>query len=183
LRVQTTNAQRQPNPTQKTPNQGRLPVRVELAGLTADELMRVLTEPRASMLKQARALLAAEGVDLVFADGAARAVAAAAAEANRLLDDIGARRLHTVLERVLADISFSAPERVAAARRQRAKEQGQQQGQQQAEAAVDSSGDGSGGGERLADAELVVKHVVTAADVEAAVGDLLKQGDVSRYML
>ena len=77
--------------------QGRLPVRVELKGLGADELHRVLTEPKSNMIAQQAALLAAEGVELAFEDDAVRAVADAAEEANRMLDNIGARRLHTVL--------------------------------------------------------------------------------------
>lgn len=105
--------------------QGRLPVRVELAGLTAEDFYRILTEPQHNMIRQQQVLLATEGVDLVFTDGAIRAIAEAAHQANRLLDNIGARRLHTVVERVLADISFSAPEKVAA-------EQAQQRQQQEA---------------------------------------------------
>lgn len=77
--------------------QGRLPVRVELERLGERELYRVLTEPRSSAIAQAAALLASEGVELVFEDEAVRAVARAADEANRSLEHIGARRLHTVL--------------------------------------------------------------------------------------
>jgi ATP-dependent HslUV protease ATP-binding subunit HslU len=96
--------------------QGRLPVRVELAGLTADDFFRILTEPQHNMLRQQAVLMATEGIDLHFTDGAVRAIAKAAEDANRLLDNIGARRLHTVLERVLADVSFSADKLVAEAR-------------------------------------------------------------------
>jgi hypothetical protein len=97
--------------------QGRLPVRVELVGLTADDFFRILTEPEHNMIRQQQVLLATEGVDLTFTEGGIRAIAKAAEQANKLLDNIGARRLHTVMERVLADISFSAPDKVAAARR------------------------------------------------------------------
>ncbi|KAG2439719.1 hypothetical protein HYH02_010598 [Chlamydomonas schloesseri] len=96
--------------------QGRLPIRVELQGLTAADFHRILTEPDNNMLRQQQELLATEGVRLVFTDGAVRAAARLAEQANRLLDNIGARRLHTILERVLADISFTAPERAAEAR-------------------------------------------------------------------
>ncbi|KAG2488959.1 hypothetical protein HYH03_012577 [Edaphochlamys debaryana] len=97
--------------------QGRLPIRVELKGLTADDFYRILTEPENNMIRQQQELLATEGVRLSFTDGSLRAASRLAEAANRLLDNIGARRLHTVLERVLADISFSAPEKVAEARR------------------------------------------------------------------
>lgn len=79
--------------------QGRLPIRVELKGLTADDMYRILTEPDTSMVKQQVALLKTEGVELEFTEGALKATAQAAADANKLLDNIGARRLHTVLER------------------------------------------------------------------------------------
>ncbi|GIL69967.1 hypothetical protein Vretimale_10038 [Volvox reticuliferus] len=98
--------------------QGRLPIRVELKGLTAEDFHRILTEPDNNMIRQQQELLATEGVQLVFTEGAIRAVASLAEQANKLLDNIGARRLHTVLERVLADISFGAPERVAEARKE-----------------------------------------------------------------
>ncbi|GLI62429.1 hypothetical protein VaNZ11_005048 [Volvox africanus] len=98
--------------------QGRLPIRVELKGLTAEDFLRILTEPDNNMIRQQQELLATEGVQLVFTEGAIRAVASLAEQANRLLDNIGARRLHTVLERVLADISFGAPERVAEAQKE-----------------------------------------------------------------
>lgn len=96
--------------------QGRLPIRVELKGLTAADFYRILTEPENNMIRQQQLLLATEGVDLHFTEGAIRAVARVAEQANKLLDNIGARRLHTVLERVLADISFDAPDKVVEAR-------------------------------------------------------------------
>ena len=94
--------------------QGRLPIRVELKGLSRDDLYRILTEPAASMLRQQQALMATEGVTLTFTDAAVREIAAVAHEVNRSVDNIGARRLHTVLERIVEDISFNAPERAAA---------------------------------------------------------------------
>ena len=98
--------------------QGRLPIRVELKGLGADDMYRILTEPDTSMVKQQVALLKTEGVELEFTEGALKATAQAAADANKLLDNIGARRLHTVLERILSDISFNAPALVEAARKE-----------------------------------------------------------------
>ncbi|KAK9796249.1 hypothetical protein WJX73_002480 [Symbiochloris irregularis] len=93
--------------------QGRLPIRVELKGLTAADFYRILTEPEHNMLKQQAALLATEGVDLLFTDEAVREVARVAEEVNTSVDNIGARRLHTVLERLIDDISFHAPEKAA----------------------------------------------------------------------
>ena len=78
--------------------QGRLPIKVELKGLTRDDLLRILTEPEANVLKQQRALLETEGVELSFTDEAVRHVANLSAEVNRTVDNIGARRLHTVLD-------------------------------------------------------------------------------------
>lgn len=93
--------------------QGRLPIKVELKGLTADDLLRILTEPEANVLKQQRALLETEGVELSFTDEAVRHIANLSAEVNRTVDNIGARRLHTVLEKIVEEVSFHAPEKVA----------------------------------------------------------------------
>jgi len=90
--------------------QGRLPIRVELEGLTKEDLYRILTEPQNNMIVQQKALLATEGVDLVITDEAVREIAHVASEVNRYVDNIGARRLHTVLERVLDEVSFEASE-------------------------------------------------------------------------
>jgi len=91
--------------------QGRLPIRVELQPLTRADFRRILTEPEASLLKQTAALLATEGVTLIFTDAAADAIADIAAEVNATVENIGARRLQTVIERVLDEISFAAPDR------------------------------------------------------------------------
>ncbi len=91
--------------------QGRLPIRVELAGLTRDDLRRILTEPEHSLIKQYGALMATEGVTLTFTDDAVDALAELAADINDRVENIGARRLHTVLERLLEEISFSAADR------------------------------------------------------------------------
>ncbi len=88
--------------------QGRLPIRVELAALTREDFMRILTEPEASLIKQYTALLATEEVTLSFTDDAVREIATLAAEVNESVENIGARRLQTVMEKVLEEISFSA---------------------------------------------------------------------------
>jgi ATP-dependent HslUV protease ATP-binding subunit HslU len=91
--------------------QGRLPIRVELNPLTIDDFRRILTETEASLTKQTVALMKTEGVDLVFTEDAIEALARVAVEVNASVENIGARRLQTVLERVLDDISFTAPDR------------------------------------------------------------------------
>jgi ATP-dependent HslUV protease ATP-binding subunit HslU len=91
--------------------QGRLPIRVELQALTRDDLKRILIEPEASLIKQYRALLATEQVTLDFTKDAIDALADLAFEINGSVENIGARRLHTVLERLLEEISFTATDR------------------------------------------------------------------------
>lgn len=91
--------------------QGRLPIRVELAALGQDDLQRILTEPEASLVKQYRALLATEGVDISFTDDGIAAIARIAADTNASVENIGARRLQTVMERMLDEVSYSAPDR------------------------------------------------------------------------
>jgi ATP-dependent HslUV protease ATP-binding subunit HslU len=91
--------------------QGRLPIRVELKGLTREDLRRILTEPEASLIKQSIALLATERVHLVFTDDAIDALADTAVQVNASVENIGARRLQTVIERVLDEISFDASDK------------------------------------------------------------------------
>jgi ATP-dependent HslUV protease ATP-binding subunit HslU len=91
--------------------QGRLPIRVELAPLTVEDFKRILTETEASLIKQSVALMQTEGVSLVFTDDAIDALAQVAVDVNNSVENIGARRLQTVLERVLDDVSFTAPDR------------------------------------------------------------------------
>jgi ATP-dependent HslUV protease ATP-binding subunit HslU len=90
--------------------QGRFPIRVELEALTQADFVRILTEPQNALLKQYVALMATEGVELAFADDAIAEIARIAASVNERTENIGARRLHTVLERLLEQISFDAPE-------------------------------------------------------------------------
>ena len=94
--------------------QGRLPIRVELKALNRDDLRRILTEPESSLIKQYRALLATEQVTLDFTEDAIDALASLAAEINASVENIGARRLHTVMERLLEEISFTAPDKAGA---------------------------------------------------------------------
>jgi len=94
--------------------QGRLPIRVELAALTRADFKRILTEPEASLIKQYKALLATEEVTLDFTDDAIDAIADLAAEINSSVENIGARRLHTVMERLLEEISFNATDQTGA---------------------------------------------------------------------
>ena len=88
--------------------QGRLPIRVELKALSRDDLRRILTEPEANLIRQNQALLATEGVELVFTDDAIDAMADAAVAVNAAVENIGARRLQTIVERVLEETSFRA---------------------------------------------------------------------------
>jgi ATP-dependent HslUV protease ATP-binding subunit HslU len=91
--------------------QGRLPIRVELDALTRDDLRRILVEPEASLIRQYEALMTAEGVTLIFEDAAIDTLADLAEAVNNSVENIGARRLQTVLERLLDEISFEAPDR------------------------------------------------------------------------
>ncbi|MGE0408176.1 MAG: ATP-dependent protease ATPase subunit HslU [Amphiplicatus sp.] len=121
--------------------QGRLPIRVELAALTRDDFRRILTETEASLLKQYAALMATEGVALVFEESAVDAIADAAASVNAAVENIGARRLATIMETVLDEISFSAADRA---------------------------------GETVA---------IDAAYVEARLGPITRNADLSKYIL
>jgi len=91
--------------------QGRLPIRVELDALSTREFVRILTEPDASLTEQYRALMATESVTLEFAADGIERIAAIASEINERTENIGARRLHTVMERLLETISFEATDR------------------------------------------------------------------------
>jgi ATP-dependent HslUV protease ATP-binding subunit HslU len=91
--------------------QGRLPIRVELKALSRDDLRRILTEPEANLVRQQQALLATEGLQVTFTDDAIDALADAAQSVNGQVENIGARRLQTVMEKVMEEISFTAPDR------------------------------------------------------------------------
>jgi ATP-dependent HslUV protease ATP-binding subunit HslU len=121
--------------------QGRFPIRVELTALNRDDFRRILTEPKAALTRQYAALLATEGVTLEFAPDGIDRLADIAFEVNARSENIGARRLHTVLERLLEQIAFEAPDR---------------------------------SGEHLR---------IDAAEVDARLGALVKDEDLSRYIL
>ena len=91
--------------------QGRLPIRVELQGLKEKDLYRILTEPEMNLIKQQQMLLGTEGVDLEFDDEAVHEIAKIAADMNHTVENIGARRLHTVMEKIMEEISFDADEK------------------------------------------------------------------------
>ncbi len=90
--------------------QGRFPIRVELASLTKDDFVKILTQPQNALIKQYIALLATEGVELEFTPDAIETLAELAQKVNQSMENIGARRLHTLLEKLLEDISYQAPE-------------------------------------------------------------------------
>ena len=90
--------------------QGRFPIRVELEALTDKDFVRILTEPRNALVSQYQALLATEGVEVSFQDDAIETLASLAAQVNENTQNIGARRLHTIMERLLDDLLFSAPD-------------------------------------------------------------------------
>ena len=121
--------------------QGRLPIRVELSALTEKDFVKILTEPEASLIKQYVALMATEEVTLHFTDSAIKRLAGLAADINGTVENIGARRLHTVMEKLLEEISFSATDRA---------------------------------GETVE---------ITAEIVDQKVGDLLKGGDLTKFIL
>jgi ATP-dependent HslUV protease ATP-binding subunit HslU len=121
--------------------QGRLPIRVELRALTEEDFRRILTETEASLIKQYKALMGTEGLTLEFTDDAINAIARIAVEVNSSVENIGARRLQTVMERILDEISFAATDHA---------------------------------GETL---------TIDAAYVEAHVGDLARNADLSRFIL
>lgn len=90
--------------------QGRLPIRVELKALVKEDFVRILTEPEANLITQAKAMMATEAVSLHFKEDAIEAIATLAANVNRDVENIGARRLHTIIEKLVEDISFKAPD-------------------------------------------------------------------------
>jgi ATP-dependent HslUV protease ATP-binding subunit HslU len=153
------------------------------------------------MLRQQAVLMATEGIELHFTDAAVRAIATAAEDANRLLDNIGARRLHTVLERVLADVSFSADKLVAEAKASKvssssssdaATNEGskpssgkgsKKQKQQAAAAAAGSTSEGASSSSSSSSGELCVRYEVTEEMVDACMKEVLKHQDLSRYVL
>ncbi|WIA16446.1 hypothetical protein OEZ85_013131 [Tetradesmus obliquus] len=151
--------------------QGRLPIRVELRGLTAADFERILTEPECNMIYQQQRLLGCEGVDLVFTPAAIQEVAAIAEQINKEVENIGARRLHTVLERLVEDISFEAPDKVAAATAA--------DGEEPAAAATAAAA--AAGEDR--EGQSLYRHVIDREDVQQKLADLVKKQDLAKYIL
>jgi len=158
--------------------QGRFPIRVELHSLTVEDFIRILTEPKSSLTKQYAALLETEGLKLEFTREALEEIAQFAFRVNENTENIGARRLHTIMERVLDEISFLAPD--------------QQKGQKTADGVLDlaaASADGLGATVPLPVVERVTEHgvekvvVVDPAYVQAMVASIVKNQDLSRYIL
>jgi ATP-dependent HslUV protease ATP-binding subunit HslU len=90
--------------------QGRFPIRVELKSLTEEDFIRILKEPKSALVKQYMALLETEGIKLTFTDDSLQEVARIAAQVNESMENIGARRLHTIMEKLLEEISFNGPD-------------------------------------------------------------------------
>jgi ATP-dependent HslUV protease ATP-binding subunit HslU len=142
--------------------QGRLPIRVELKGLEAKDLERILTETKFSMLEQQKALLGAEGVSLEFEPEAVTEIARLAAEVNRAVENIGARRLHTVIERIMEDISYNATDMVSEAKKKAA---------------------AAAGGLDAAASSGAAKVVVDKALVQKKLLPMLERSDFSKFIL
>jgi ATP-dependent HslUV protease ATP-binding subunit HslU len=149
--------------------QGRFPIRVELLPLTVQDFLRILTEPRASLSKQAIALLETEGLKLEFAAEALEEMANFAFQVNETTENIGARRLHTIMEKVLDEISFAAPDMVKA---------GESTASESLPALVERKVHGQNGEESV---ERVL--VVDRAYVQHQVAGIVKNQDLSRYIL
>jgi ATP-dependent HslUV protease ATP-binding subunit HslU len=156
--------------------QGRFPIRVELLPLTVEDFLRILTEPRASLVKQAIALLETEGLKLEFAPEALEEMARFAFQVNETTENIGARRLHTIMEKVLDEISFEAPDIVKAAGA------GVGASSEKVPALVERATQtptGEPGGESTVERVLIVDR----AYVEKQVAGIVKNQDLSRYIL
>jgi len=155
--------------------QGRFPIRVELQSLTVDDFLRILTEPKASLTKQYSALLETEGVRLDFAPEALREMAEFAFKVNEQTENIGARRLHTIMERVLEDVSFLAPD---VAKRGSEGEPGRVSEAIKAEASAPLPYE-----ERMTASGPEKIFLITDEYVKQMVASVVKDQDLSRYIL
>ncbi|MGA8041473.1 MAG: ATP-dependent protease ATPase subunit HslU [Terracidiphilus sp.] len=156
--------------------QGRFPIRVELKSLTVEDFLRILTEPKASLTKQYSALLETEGVRLDFAPEALREMAEFAFKVNESTENIGARRLHTIMERVLEDVSFLAPD---VARRTTDEKQAAALSaaiREEAAAPLPFT-------ERMTASGPEKMFLITAEYVREMVATIVKDQDLSRYIL
>jgi ATP-dependent HslUV protease ATP-binding subunit HslU len=156
--------------------QGRFPIRVELKSLTVEDFLRILTEPKSSLTKQYSALLETEGVRLEFDPEALREMAEFAFKVNEQTENIGARRLHTIMERVLEDVSFLAPD-VA---------RGSGTPEQAAELTKDGANEAIGPlpySERVTASGPEKVFTITPEYVRQMVASVVKDNDLSRYIL
>ncbi len=171
--------------------QGRFPIRVELQSLTVNDFVRILTEPKSSLVKQSTALLETEGLKLEFTPEALAEMAAFAFKVNETTENIGARRLHTIMERVLDEISFQAPDVVKRSAAKSAQGEGSQEGVVGEVAVSAPLGESAG----VASAPLPVIErkkedgttemviVVDPEYVRQQVAGIVKSQDLSRYIL
>jgi ATP-dependent HslUV protease ATP-binding subunit HslU len=156
--------------------QGRFPIRVELQSLTVEDFLRILTEPKSSLTKQYAALLETEGVRLEFAPDALREMAEFAFKVNETTENIGARRLHTIMERVLEDVSFLAPD---VARRPPSEEQAAAL----SEAIKNEASSPLPYEERMTASGPEKVFLITDEYVKQMVASVVKDQDLSRYIL
>jgi ATP-dependent HslUV protease ATP-binding subunit HslU len=156
--------------------QGRFPIRVELHSLTVDDFLRILTEPKASLTKQCIALLETEGVRLEFTPESLREMAAFAFRVNETTENIGARRLHTIMERVLEEISFLAPDLARVAK-------DSEQADSIAKAIKDESTTPLPYLERETQSGPEKVFLITPEYVRHMVASIVKDQDLSRYIL
>jgi ATP-dependent HslUV protease ATP-binding subunit HslU len=156
--------------------QGRFPIRVELKSLTVDDFLRILTEPKASLTKQYSALLETEGVKLEFSPEALREMAEFAFKVNEQTENIGARRLHTIMERVLEDVSFLAPDVARKAPDEAAAAALQESIKNESSAPLPYE-------ERTTASGLEKVFLIDAEYVKKMVASIVKDHDLSRYIL
>jgi ATP-dependent HslUV protease ATP-binding subunit HslU len=166
--------------------QGRFPIRVELKSLTVEDFIRILTEPKSSLVKQSTALLETEGLKLEFTPEALAEMAQFAFRVNETTENIGARRLHTIMERVLDEISFQAPDLFKSPRSEAT--------QEGVVAAIGASASLTGEAEKAAPPLPVIERkkddgtvekviVVDPEYVRQQVASIVKDQDLSRYSL
>jgi len=156
--------------------QGRFPIRVELQSLTVEDFLRILTEPKSSLTKQYSALLETEGVRLEFAADALREMAEFAFKVNETTENIGARRLHTIMERVLEDVSFLAPDVARRAPDAEAAAALSEAIKSEASAPLPYR-------DRMSSAGPEKLFVIDADYVKQMVANIVKDQDLSRYIL
>jgi ATP-dependent HslUV protease ATP-binding subunit HslU len=156
--------------------QGRFPIRVELKSLTVDDFLRILTEPKASLTKQYTALLETEGVRLEFSPEALREMAEFAFRVNEATENIGARRLHTIMERVLEDVSFLAPDVVR-------RTADADQAARLADTLKAESSNPLPYSERMTASGPEKVFLITDEYVKQMVASIVKDNDLSRYIL